>query len=279
MSRDPGRQSELELSPYFHEGWTDILDLTGPEAVRCLKRYALLVFKPEAIVGRRMRTTLRFLEGHHLQPVGMAQFRHTRHTVVNLRTYSSKRKYSPNWMRLANMIYPSMDTLLLALRDDGPEELSDASGRLTHLKVGSEQGRPEGLRDLLRSPNEALNFVHSPDEPADLVREIGLLLDRSARRTLIRQVTVSGEYGTVLRTAEAAILVLERSSPSHDLSFMRSVARVDRVQSLGYQNRRRLVDAADRGLKLSWDELTSMIDPATVDAWDFAAIGSATLNL
>jgi len=279
MSSDPKRRDELALNPYFRECWKDFLELTSPDVPYCLKRYALLVFKPESVVGRRMTEALRYLDRHGFHPVGIARFRHSRHTVINLRSYSPERQYSSAWIQLAGAVYPSVDTMLLVLRDDITNEESNASGRLSQLKGPVGHSKPGDLRSVLRSPNRTLNFVHSADEPADMVREIGLLLDRSARRDLIHQVLASGEHGTVLDTVRDAVFALEQSSQVHDFCFAGSLARVSRVRSLACQDRQRLEEAATDGPKLNWDELTSMVDPTTIDAWDFASIACTTLDL
>ena len=66
-----------------------------------------------------------------------------------------------------------------------------ATVRLSNLKGGPDAAtRGAGsLRSALRSANRLFTFVHTADEPADIVRELAVFFDRDERRRLLAEAT------------------------------------------------------------------------------------------
>ena len=59
----------------------------------------------------------------------------------------------------------------------------------------AERRTPEHLRTALRMHNRMLGFVHTPDEPADAVRELAILLDEGALSRLLSESLVAFAHG------------------------------------------------------------------------------------
>lgn len=281
LSRSPNRHEALALNLYFRDCWEDILAILGPGATETLWRYALLIFKPEAVVGRRITPALDWLTERGFAPVAFAPLTHSRHTMINLWKYSRWTPAMPDWIQLAGLMHTSTDTLLVILRDEEQEAEADACARLVSLKgpAIAEQRNRSHLREALGPPAEIFNFVHSSDEPADLVREVGICLDRPYRRQLLQTLVTCGEDRHLADELEAEVARLEAGSTEHDFDFRRSLARVERRWPLDPSARQHLEDAGNGGPKLGWDELREIIDPRAVETWDFISIACAVLDL
>ncbi|MGW3910028.1 hypothetical protein ACWEBX_00655 [Streptomyces sp. NPDC005070] len=146
------------------------------------------MFKPDAVVGRRVEPALAFLAGHGFEPLGALTVR------VDARVCRELWRYQINAAPLAviravDMILESgPPCLFVALRDTrGPERTgTTAAERLAELKGSSKNRSVDGgsLRGTLGCELMCLNFLHAPDDPADLIRELGVLLPRRREQAL-----------------------------------------------------------------------------------------------
>ena len=175
--------------------------------------------------------------------------------------------------------------LLLVLRHDDPGDLP-ATVLLASLKGPADVAdqRPGCLRALLAQPTKIFSYVHVADEPVDLVRELGVLLDLQARarvlaalrdRTLAdadrhvlaealdedRRVERDMDAPAALKRAADALAALpdgQRSTPAAD----RLRADVDRMRA---------------GQRIAWGPFARAVADAGVklDEWDLALLGAS----
>ncbi len=267
---------------YLREGWAELLDVAGDRAAE-IDALALLTFKPEAVPGRRMRTTLDFLIEHEFSPVAVAPVRYTRHSMRELWRYDWDR-YSTDRLALATVMYTAGESLLLVLHDDARATGLPAAMRLSRLRgpAAPADRQPGELRELLRPPNEVLNFVHVADEPVDVVRELGIFLDRDERRELLEIVGAGDDARSdPLARTLAEIERLEQACAPHDLDLEHSLWRVAQAGHAASDAVARLRTVIAHGEMLRWDELRAAIDPADerIDVWDFILIACHVLEL
>ena len=138
--------------------------------------------------------------------------------------------------------------------------------------------KPHELRAVLEPPNSVINFVHVADEPADVVRELGIFLDREPRRALLA--AARRDAAADLRPAAlAAVDELERRYPAHDLDLTASLGRLSADPAVSAEGLERVTAAVSGGPALSWDELVSIIGPAGAhgSVWDFVCVAAAVL--
>lgn len=190
-----------------------------------LLRTALCVLKPDAAAGRRYGAALQALRDNGFRPVDALSFRHSRLTIRE--TWRFQLNFADR-ERIATMemYLRSLDCALLVLRDEQyrPGDVPGAV-RLASLKGPATAGqrRPEHLRERLGALNGLFNFVHTTDEPLDVMRDLGLLLE-PRRRELVRDRIVDGHDACdeVDRIREDA----EHSVAAHDLDPGRSWLRL-----------------------------------------------------
>jgi hypothetical protein len=272
------KRDAFEKDLYFRECWADVAASCGARAAWIVGALAVLTFKPDAIVGRRLRSTLGFVRERGFFPAAMARIRFSRHSIRELWRY--------NWhfatidrMALSTMLYTACDTLLLVLWDTRFTGVVPATVRLSSLKgsAAPEKRNHGHLREALRTPNRLLNFVHVADEPADVVRELGILLDRPARRKLLLGLEPPSDRSA---SVESAMDRLAARVPAHDLDLAASLRRLELSGAAGAPEIARVRKAVDEDRRLGWDELCALIDPADakLDRWDFIVVGSSILR-
>jgi len=274
---------------YFRECWADVLDVLGaaPDgtpsaearaAADMLAPLGLLSFKCDGMAARQAELTLRYLADHDYSIVASAPIRHNRHSMRELWRYNWH-VYTTDRLALMTLMHSVTDSVLLIVRDNQYDGVVPGSVRLSGLKGSAdpEARGPDHLRTLLRPPNKIINFVHVADEPADVVREIGIFLDRPERRALLAGIGV-GDTEAAGRRARAEVEGLEALLPASDFDLEAAFKRVEPVVTP--EALTRLRHAVDSGELLGWDELITLLDPAApaVGVWDFVRIATEVLD-
>lgn len=272
----PTKRDEFTRDIYFRECWSDCLEIFGPDASDKLHSIALLSFKPDAIVGRRVTPTMEFLEREEFVPLAVATIEYTRHSMRELWRYNWQ-VYTVDRLELVTHMHTSNPSLLVLLRDSRPVPGVPGSVRLSSLKGSADpdQRRPGQLRTVLEPPNRIINFVHVADEPADIVRELGIFLERGERRRLLRDVRDAASSSRMpveaqLRRSQAT---LEQAHPSHDFELQGVLARVE--------HRSEFDELLATGQELTWTELRDRLagGSAKLDRWDLTVLACNTLAL
>jgi len=219
ISGDPAKLERYSRDIAFREAWTDLAACWGDEAEETLSRRAFVLFKPETVLMRRLEEAAAELERHGFAPVLWRLVRLDRNLVRAVWRYELAEA------RLATLAAVDIAAtagvcLLVGLRDDRPEPGRYASTRLASLKgpTRQEERRPGQIRYRLRSPALLLNFLHTPDEPADAVRELGALFAADERLELFRELREARDVS--LETAFAAAYA---ETPPHALDLEASL--------------------------------------------------------
>jgi hypothetical protein len=215
---DPDRLRIYPDDLYFREMAHRLSSVDATTIGRVLRRTAFLVFKPESVAGRRIEPALRFLADHGFAPLGARRIRLEPWTVRELWRYQLN-SASLALVRALDLTVRAGPSVFVALYDTAPGA-DDAATRLGLLKGSSDSDQPtEGLlRAALGRTITCLSFVHTADEAADMVRELGVLFAWPAHGDLLelmqRQVSAGGraEVDEVTREVYAAV-------PAHPLDL------------------------------------------------------------
>ena len=180
VTTDPDRRRLYPEDVYFREMAQQLGKLDPVALRRILTRGSFLLFKPEALVGRRIERALDYLARRGFEPLGALRVR------IDPRTLREMWRYQLNaaplsTVRAVDMIMAAADCLFVAMYDaHGPQQTEQtAAVRLSDLKGSTQDLNTELGRGLLREELDCtiqcLNFVHAPDEAADLLRELAVL--------------------------------------------------------------------------------------------------------
>ncbi|WP_280434344.1 nucleoside-diphosphate kinase [Nocardia carnea] len=147
-------------------------------------RHSLMLLKPEAIVGRAVDPALKWLSENGFRVVDAVTVAVDRHLVRAL-WYYAWNIASPERRRLADLLAAVSDCLLLvvsAAHSDlpAPVRLAEATG-----PADPRHGQPGQLRHRLGQRNTLLSLVHTPDDPADVLRELAIYFGENQRAEVI----------------------------------------------------------------------------------------------
>jgi hypothetical protein len=256
--------------PYFRAG----LWAAGGSASGLLAR-ALLVLKPDAVAGRRIPLVLDAVRGAGFAVVGLAPIRFTPLLTRELWRYQFNIA-SRDRADVVDLLLPACDSLALVLHDERwqPDALPGAC-RLGETKGGADPHTrtPQDLRSRLRAPTTLFNFMHTADEPADVVREASLI-DLACSVSLLEHVVNPAVAEVSDRELRAAVDRIEQQLPAHDLDCTASAGRLlarERFATL----------AAPSGGVPSWRSLLDRCPdgrPTSDDLWDVLSIATAQIE-
>ncbi|MFJ8011902.1 nucleoside-diphosphate kinase [Streptomyces sp. NPDC096339] len=287
LTRIPAKRDFYARETYFREGLDDIGRAFGDHrhTAAGLRTSALLMLKPDGLAAGKLRPVLDYLDAQGFRVVAARTLHFTRYHWRELWRYQLT---SATLDRLAvnDCLLLAGPALTLMLADTGTHELP-ATVRLSQLKGSAtlEAQKPGTLRSLLGQPNRVLSYIHVADEPADLVRELGLLFEPAERRELIDGL-VRGELSPAHRDVLDEALALY-PPPGRRLSAQDAVERVTRgvreTPGTGpdeVRARAGLLDrlaAMERGERVEWLPFLHDLETLGIrpDRWDLAVLGTS----
>ncbi|MTE14556.1 nucleoside-diphosphate kinase [Nocardia aurantiaca] len=242
------------------------------------REHSLLLLKPDAIVARAVEPTLMWLADNDFQVVDARRVVVDRH-VARALWYFAWNIASPERRRLADLLVGISDVLVLVVR--GPVDDLPTPVRLTAAKGATDprKRQPGELRYLLGRHNYLLNLVHSPDDPADVLRELAIYFDEATRaQVLARALEVRD------RTDTAAALARDLYDDAPARSFERddAVARLcAELDSEAMKSLDRRMSTAEPGSDAAQ---AALLDVAwatgrELDPWSLIVLGSHLLPM
>lgn len=190
-TRDPGKVRVYTGDTWFLEAAEQLFELTS-DAARIGSGMATLLVKPDGIATGSARTVVDWalrsgFEIHDVAAVSMD------HNGIRALWYHQWNIASAERRLLADLLCGLSPALLLVLgRSDDTDDEWPCAVQLTELKgpTAPHLRRLEHLRGVLPGGSYLLNQVHSADEPADALRELGVYFPaRRRQRTFERVVT------------------------------------------------------------------------------------------
>lgn len=224
LSADPAKRAAYRLDTYAREG----LDLfRSPSERAWLYTTTFVVLKPDAIAGRRCGLVLDILEEEGWVPFAAETFRFDPVLTREIWRYQFNAA-SRQRIAVVDHLLGSSPSLLVLLRDTRRSGGLPASVRLTAAKGAADPGsaHAQDLRSRFGRVNGLFNFVHTADEPADLVRELRLLSYRTGTAWLRAALTQAPPADRSACPARGRLAELEAEVPAHDLDARAGVRRL-----------------------------------------------------
>lgn len=248
---------------------------------------ALLLVKPETFVGHRLEATLDFLAEHDFVILTWREIMFSRHLCRALWLHEWWH-VSLTRMALVQALMQAGPSVVLILEDPDASVDRTGSNRLQALKGPTIPSRRQShqLRARLDSPSMMLNFVHTADGSAELIREMAVLFDADERRELFADMALGREtehcmVEAPLREEFGADAWAHRR---HDLAYLPAAERALRaLQSRGGRRipglQRALLRDPPKYLPLSDLEplRATVTDEATL--WDWLVVATTIASL
>jgi nucleoside diphosphate kinase len=238
LTRDDRKRAVYLDDPYFWEGWASYHAARPTD--RALTRLTFLLVKPEAIAGRRVEPILEFVRSAGFLVIGTWPVRMGRHEARNLWRYSLNELPIAH-IRALEMLVTAGQLFLVGLslgRDACLDRVDSgqvtAAERLSRAKGSTSRPEAPGtLRQRLGCPALTLNFVHAPDEPADMLRELAVLGDANLQEQVIARLVAARDWPLerfdAMRSEAAAIMTSQYAlCPAHDLDVAATFERMRR---------------------------------------------------
>ncbi|MVU80435.1 nucleoside-diphosphate kinase [Nocardia sp. ET3-3] len=250
----------------------------GVDAERFACEHSLLLLKPDAIVARAVEPTLTWLADNDFQVVDAHRVVVDRH-VARALWYFAWNIASAERRRLADLLVGISDVLVLVVR--GPVGELPTPVRLAEAKGATDprKRRPGELRYLLGRHNYLLNLVHSPDDPADVLRELAIYFDEDTRSRVIARALEGRD-----RSAEAAALArdLYDQAPARSFDRGEAVARLCAdLDSAALKSLDERMVTAEPGSDAAQAALLDVAwsSGLALDAWSVIVLGSYVLPM
>lgn len=227
LSCFPEKLNCYAADDYFLRGWATLteLDRRGTFALERLWTLGSVLFKADTVLRGNGLRGIRFLQQHGFEIRAVREVAFPDQRVEQFWHYSLGR-LSRERVELLKHLQRKSSSLYLIVESGGVGDRLPCSLRVTELKGQVELARRHTgcLRCAMGDPQSAFfNFVHTADEPCDLVREIGLLFDEAQRRDLILDAVSDSNPD-----AEGLYRELMTRGPHSDLDFSQAVGRVSR---------------------------------------------------
>jgi D-3-phosphoglycerate dehydrogenase len=276
MRKDKARLFARE--PQLAESWEDVEAAWGESAEQALGRVAVLMMKPEAVARRCVDTALTFAVDNGFTPVASSVVGLSREHCHSLWRYQWN-KATTDRLRLQSFVGEQRPCFLTVLRDDAPEDGVPASVRLWGLKGATDAAKRHAghLRSVLGMSNRMIGFAHTPDEPADILRELGILFDTDRRRELVESVLEGLELDRTRAVIEAA-RALQTRFPAYSLDLDEVVGR--RAAANGSFPMAAVLDAVRERRAIALDEVRAAFGTLETDQdiWDYIVLASELIE-
>ncbi|MEC3955940.1 nucleoside-diphosphate kinase [Nocardia sp. CDC153] len=241
----------------------------GIDAERFSYQHSLLLLKPDAIVARAVEPTLEWLAANEFQVVDARRVVVDRH-VARALWYFAWNIASPERRRLADLLVGISDVLVLVVR--GPVGELPTPVRLAETKGATDprKRRPGDLRYLLGRHNYLLNLVHSPDDPADVLRELAIYFDENTRADVFARALDGHD-----RSGDAAALgrALYDETPARSFERADAAARLRDELGTAATESPEHTDADAALLEAAWSSGRDL------DPWSLIVLGSYLLPM
>lgn len=192
----PAKVAAYSGDTYFQESVAQLGE-SDTDVATFARDHTLLLIKPDGVIARALEPTLQWLRDNGFRVAAARRVSVSRHQMRAL-WYYQWNIASPERRRLADLMVTLSDSVLLVLHSDRGD--LPASVTFGELKgpTNPKEREPGQLRHLLGRYTYLLNLVHSPDDPADVLRELAIYLDEDERLQLFTELRSTDD-----RTADA----------------------------------------------------------------------------
>jgi hypothetical protein len=278
LTMSASKRQLYPLDSYYRRSAADAAAAAGPRADELLRSLALLIVKPEAFVAGRADVGLSIVERNGFRPLLSRVCHLSRHMVSELWRYQWNAATLQK-MDAAELINACRPSVLIMLGDAHWTGTVPAAVRLKGLKGDS---RPDAraatsLRGAVGAPSRLLTMFHASDEPADVLRELGILLDAVERRSLFRQLAELRDRTEDTAESVRATLSLLQASPGseHDLDARASMRRLHTAAAPSPDRADAIAAAVDdlaHGRPFDCRAFVRMATQAGASEWDALAV-------
>ena len=271
LSDSPTKRVRFAAECYFQEVFYELLQVDPQPCWSAIARKAFVLFKTDAGAVRCVQPVMDILAEHGMRVVQAQPIQLDRLSIRELWRYELNVSTYDR--------YPAVDALLgwapslFAMVEATAQYRSrdSVAATLSYLKGPSSlrSRAAHHIRHRIRALDGMFNHIHTPDEPLDVLREIGVLFSRHERRAMVSW--LAGRTPGMPDGVSAAIHDFYHKVPLHSLELG---PVLDKIRSQGVDDPQEFVSRAlatqsidelrtwigRRGIRLSyWDAVVLFI--------------------
>ncbi|MBX7066825.1 MAG: phosphotransferase [Parachlamydiales bacterium] len=189
----PEIRQKYSVDPFFRFSFE-----TFRESVEDLdsffNEYTYLIIKPDGLVGGCFASTIKTLNEYGFEISGWDVFEFTSNGVKQF-WYNESKFFPLDRFRLFEKILSDKPSVVFLLRDKRRDRENPCE-RLSKLKGSAESQKREAwhIRTKIGVRCPLLGFIHTPDSPLSMIRELGIILgEKKCKRFLIEGIGNSQE--------------------------------------------------------------------------------------
>lgn len=225
--------------------------------------YTYMIVKPDALVFADLRKIVDVIEEFGFQIVAYDSFQYSSNSVKAFWFHES-RPFPPGWFKMFDLVLTHHPSLVLLLKRTHEEKIS-ACEEISQYKghALAAKRKPTSIRALIGAQDGPFGFIHTPDNPLAMIRELGIIIDEVHLLNLLKR----GLEGI---PCPSEMLQTFQQPPRHDLNYENAKQRLrkwaddwdEELQSQFFE----YLDQEDR----SWDSFLRFIQShdLTVPEWD-----------
>ena len=176
---------------YFQESWYSLCEYFSESKIQGLDNYTFILFKPDAALGRCIARTLGYMHELGFDPIFYKSLRLNRHSIRELWRYELNIS-SPERYPVIDRLLQHADSMFVLFKQRTVADTS-ACVFVQNIKGSSliKKRKSHHIRSVINAYDGTLNFIHTPDETIDLIRELGVLFDATERQKIIQCIIAS----------------------------------------------------------------------------------------
>jgi hypothetical protein len=278
------KRTRYRREPAFLDGLDDVIRRTGADGPRILQAHCLTIVKPEGIAGARLDGVAHFARSMGFRLLDTAPCRLTPAAAAITWRYQMNAA-TPDRAALAYAMMDATDSLALLWRQGSDHQLP-ASVRMASRKGPADpaQRDPRDLRSALGSPNRVITFVHIPDEPIDLVRDMTYLLPAHARSRFLESMSTPHDgtepalpKGPGRRSPHPALMGPSAGVEAQERIIEAATAALRRGRRQGAEELAKLrSELGDGETPIGWPRIEGVLrmNEVHADFWDLIRVAS-----
>jgi nucleoside diphosphate kinase len=283
----PEKIAHYQRDVAFREGIGDAAEVWCDRLPENLRNSTILMIKPDGLAAGLGNRICDFLES--------AGFNIVAAEIVSLagqvwRSFWRFQLTAAHTDRfLVNEILYRYPALVLLLRD-AQQQLIPASVRLAERKGSSDPTlqRPGTLRALLEQRHRLFTYVHTPDEPADVLRELAVLTERARRLELLSAWQTAGiSRGERIALVNTLTETVCAGAPPRSFAFPSALAVVEAAIAAAQPcdaartRLRTALSVVRAGGTVSWREFLNLLDEGRIriSPWDLLTFGAYAIEV
>jgi len=167
---------------YFQESYTDF-KLENIDLNNTKKNISYIILKPDFFVSDKLALLEDVIEQLPCKVIGVFEIQFSRYSIRELWRYEYNNSKIDRYS-LIDKLLTTGPSIFLLLKKEIKDDINDFSHQMTMLKKNNKDKNllnGKSIREYLNTYTGTFNFIHSPDEFIDFIREIGVLFEKTQR--------------------------------------------------------------------------------------------------